>query len=249
MMSDKFINKVALVTGGARRLGKDISLALARSGFDIILNYHKSGKKTVEETISEIAQTGVKVTAMKADISVVSEIKSLFRTISLKYGKLDLLVNNAAIFEHMDFLKTSEKDFSKVIDTNLKSVFFCCQEAAKIMLKGRNGQGKIINIASLGGIENWTGYIPYSLSKTGVIKLTRLLGKKLAPKILVNAIAPGTIVIENDVNETVSFEEVKKYPMKRFANSKDITSLILFLANENVYSTGQTFVVDGGRSL
>jgi len=242
-------NKVALVTGGARRLGKDIALSLAKSGFDIIISYNESNKSTVEETLSDLRHTGVYVNAVKCDLTKIQEIQKLFRAVRIKYKKLDLLVNNAAIFSRTDFPETSEKVFDKFIDTNLKSVFFCCQEAASIMLKSDVSLSRIVNISSLGGIENWTGYIPYSISKTGVIKLTKQLAKKLAPKILVNSIAPGTIIIDNDVNENVNPEEVLKYPMQRFANSKDITSLISFLAVENTYITGQTIIVDGGKSL
>lgn len=242
-------NKVALVTGGARRLGKEISITLAELGYDIILNYNDSGKSALEETISSINKTGVNVSAIKCDVSNVGEIRKMFRAVSIKYKKLDLLVNNAAIFRHTDFLETTEKIFDKFINTNLKSVFFCSQEAAKLMIKNDELHCRIINIASLGGIENWTGYIPYSLSKIGVIKLTELTAKKLAPKILVNAIAPGTILIDNDDNDNINPDEIKRYPMKRFAGSKDITSLISYLVNENNYITGQTFVVDGGRSL
>jgi len=245
----KTINKVALVTGGARRLGKDISIALGKMGYDIVLNYNKTGKSVLEETISQINETGVTVNVIKCDVSKVSEIKKMFQKINIKYKKLDLLVNNAAIFEHFDFLETNEQTFDKFINTNLKSVFFCCQEAAKIMLKSDETYNRIINIASLGGIQNWTGYIPYSLSKIGVIKLTQLLAKKLAPKVLVNAIAPGTIIMENDDNIKVNTEDIKKYPMKRFAKSDDLTSLLSYLAAENNYITGQTFIVDGGKSL
>jgi len=242
-------NKVAMVTGGARRLGRDISIELGRSGFDIVLIYNKSTKDILTDTISKIRATGVNVTAIKCDVSKAAEIKKMFRKVYVKYKKLDLLVNNASIFEHTDFFETDEKFFDKIMNTNLKSVFFCSQEAAKIMLRSKSSSGKIINIASLGGIENWTGFIPYSLSRIGVIKLTKLLAKRLAPDILVNAIAPGTILIDNDANETVDFKEEEKYPMKRFARSGDITSLINHLANTNEYMTGQTIIVDGGRSL
>ncbi|MCY7360495.1 MAG: SDR family oxidoreductase [Ignavibacteria bacterium] len=241
--------KVALVTGGARRLGKDISLSLAELGFDIILNYNESSKGILEETIFQIKEKGVNVTAVKCDVSKVIEIKKMFKVVQNNYKKLDLLVNSAAIFKHTDFLETTEKNFEKFINTNLKSTFFCTQEAAKIMLKSNEQYSRIINIASLGGIENWTGYIPYSLSKIGVIKLTELTAKRLAPKILVNAIAPGTVMINNDDNENVNQEEIKKYPMNRFGKSNDITSLIKYLAEDNSYITGQTFVIDGGRSL
>lgn len=242
-------NKVALVTGGARRLGKDIALALAGKGFDIIISYNESSKSVLEETLSALKEKGVVVNAVKCDLTKFQEIQKLFRAVKVKYKRLDLLVNNAAIFSRTDFLETSERVFEKFIDTNLKSVFFCCQEAAKIMLKSELNHSHIINISSLGGFENWTGYIPYSLSKAGVIKLTKQLAKKLAPKIIVNSIAPGTIIIDDDENENVNPEEVAGYPMKRFARSDDITSLLLYLALENTYLTGQTIIVDGGKNL
>lgn len=242
-------NKVALVTGGARRLGKEIAHALALKGFDIIIVYNESSKSALEETISLIKESGVNITAVKCDLTKVQEIQKLFRTVMVKYKKLNLLVNNAAIFSRTEFTETSEKIYDKFLDTNLKSVFFCCQEAATIMLKSEVTHSHIVNISSLGGFENWTGYIPYSVSKAGVIKLTKQLGKKLAPKILVNSIAPGTILIDNDENENVDPDEVNKYPMKRFAKSKDIISILLYLALENSYITGQTIVIDGGKSL
>lgn len=242
-------NKVALVTGGARRLGKDISIALGESGFDIVLCYYESSKTILEETISIISATGVNVTAIKCDVSNVSQIKKMFHAVFLKYKKLDLLVNNAAIFKHTDFLETTEKVYDKFLNTNLKSIFFCSQEAAKIMLKSGENINKIINIASLGAIQNWTGYIPYSVSKAGVVKLTQQLAKRLAPNILVNSICPGTVIIEKDNNDNVNSEEEKKYPMKRFAKSSDITSLICYLAETNNYITGQNFIIDGGKSL
>lgn len=245
----KINNRVALVTGGARRLGRDISVSLAECGYDIVFTYHESGKSILEETITLISKKGVNATAIKCDVTKVIEIQKLFRSVYVKYKKLDVLVNNAAIFSKTDFLETTEKTFDKFIDTNLKSVFFCCQEASRIMLKSEESHSCIINIASLGGIENWTGYIPYSLAKTGVIKLTQLLAKRLAPKIFVNAIAPGTVIIENDDNPNVNPEELEKYPMKRFAKSNDIISVIKYLAVENKYITGQTIVVDGGRSI
>lgn len=242
-------NKVALVTGGARRLGKDISINLSKTGYDIILNYNKSSKQELDDTIAKIKESGVNVLPLRCDVSKVDEIKNMFQIAGKEFKSLDLLINNAAIFEHIDFFEIDEKTFDKFIDTNLKSTFFCCQEAAKIMLNSDKTPCRIINIASLGAIENWTGYMPYSISKAGVVKFTQLLAKKLAPKILVNAIAPGTVLIDNDENETINFTEEKKYPMKRFAKANDITTMINYLAETNVYITGQTFVVDGGRSL
>lgn len=241
--------KTALITGGARRLGKDISLALAEAGFDIFMNYNTTSESIVKQSADEISALGVNVYPLKADVSKVDEIKRMFAEVEKERGYLDVLVNNAAIFRHYDFFDITEKDFDEFIDTNLKSVLFCSQEAARQMLKHKDTVKSIINISSLGGILNWTGYIPYSVSKTGVIKLTKLLAKKLAPGILVNSIAPGTIVVDDDTNDTVDEKEVSKYPMKRFGTSSDIKSIVKYLAAENKYITGQVIAVDGGRSL
>jgi NAD(P)-dependent dehydrogenase (short-subunit alcohol dehydrogenase family) len=199
--------------------------------------------------LKKLRLTGVKILILKADLKSVDDINQMFSAVKKEFGTLDVLVNNAAIFKHINFLKINEKIFDEFISTNLKSVLFCSIEASKIMLKSKEKTCRIINIASLGGILNWQGYIPYSVSKSGVIKLTQLMAKRLAPKILVNAIAPGTILIENDKNETVDFNEEKKYPLKRFAKADDVTSLIEYLVDKNEYITGQTFVVDGGRSI
>jgi len=243
------LNKTILITGAAKRLGKDIALSLSEFGHDIILHYNRSTKSEIEELSHKLAKNGSIVFPVKADVSDVAEIKKMFKVIGREFNNLEVLINNAAIFEHYDFFDITEKIFDKFINTNLKSGFFCAQEAAKIMMNSKIEQGKIINMASLGGILNWTGYMPYGISKAGVIKMTYLLAKKLAPKILVNAIAPGTIWIDEDKNDNVNPVETKKYPMKKLGEAKDITSLINFLVNENKYITGQVIAVDGGRSI
>lgn len=243
------MSKTILITGAAKRLGKEIALSLSTFGYDIILHYNRSTKKEIEEVSHELAANGSIVFPIKADISNISEIKPMFKIIGKEFDKLDVLINNAAIFENYDFFDITEKVFDKFINTNLKSGFFCAQEAAKLMMNSKIEQGKIINMASLGGVLNWTGYMPYGISKAGVIKMTYLLAKRLAPKILVNAIAPGTIWIDGDDNDNVNVSETKKYPMKAFGKAGDITSIINFLVNENKYITGQVIAVDGGRSI
>lgn len=242
-------NKVALVTGSAKRLGKEIAKSVAGCGYNVVLHYHKSNALDVKRIKNEFKKYEVEVFPVKADISNVKEIKKLFNTAHRKFGRLDLLINNAAIFRKVDLFDIDEKTFDEFIDTNLKSVLFCSLEASKIMYKSDAKNPQIINIASLGGILNWVDHIPYSVAKAGVIKLTQLMAKRLAPTILVNAIAPGTIWIENDANENVIAKEKEKYPVKKFGDADDITYLIGFLAKENKYITGHTFIVDGGRSL
>lgn len=241
---------VAIVTGGVRRLGKDISFSLLESGYKLIAFYNSSNEEVLNKFNSIADSISTDYELLKCNLESVSEIRNCFTYIEEKYKTIDLLINNAAIFERKNFFEIDEIFFDKFISINLKSVFFCSQFAAKLMLKSEiNFPKKIINISSLGAFENWTSFIPYSISKTGVVKLTEQLAKKLAPKILVNSIAPGIIIIENDENENVNPEEVKKYPMKRFGHSKDIIDLINFLTLKNNFITGQTIKVDGGRNL
>jgi len=246
-MSSK--KKVALITGSAKRLGRAVAGAVAVCGYNIVLHYHTSPVSDVNKIKKEFEKSGVEVYPVKADISKVKEIKRLFSLVKKKFGRLDLLINNAAIFRKVDFFDIDEKVFDEFIDTNLKNALFCSIEAAKMMNRSKEKNLQIINIASLGGILNWVDHIPYSVAKAGVIKLTQLMAKRLAPKILVNAIAPGTIMIENDANVNVIMKEKEKYPVKEFGKAEDITSLISFLIKDNKYITGHTFIVDGGRSL
>jgi 3-oxoacyl-[acyl-carrier protein] reductase len=239
-------NKVALITGGGRRLGRQMALALASEGYDIIINYNRS-RKMASRTVAEIQNKGVKALAIQGDISCKKDVENLFRKGLQSFSRIDLLINNAAIYIHSPLFKTSEKIWDKTIDTNLKGTFFCSQEAAKAMIT--MGRGKIINIASLGGVQAWKEHIPYSISKSGVIMLTKILAKSLAPKIQVNAIAPGTIIIDGEEDPDIKHLPLKNILMKRYGRPEDITSLLLYLATTADYITGQTFLVDGGRNL
>ncbi|MCU0373276.1 MAG: SDR family oxidoreductase [Ignavibacteria bacterium] len=243
------MKKVALITGGAKRLGKSISMHLARNGFDIALSYNKTRPADVINLETEIKKLGSDVLSVKADLSVAGEIKKLFEDIRVKFGKLDVLVNNAAIFRQVDLFEITEEIFDEFIDVNLKSTLFCSVEGAKLMKYSGDKPCSIINISSLGGIQNWTGFVPYSVSKAGVIKLTKLLAKRLAPDVLVNSVAPGTVWIEGDENINVDKEEEKNYPMKRFGNENDINGIIEYLVLKNKWMTGQVLAVDGGKSL
>jgi pteridine reductase len=241
--------KTALITGGARRLGKHISIGLAKEGFDIAFTYNSTPKAVLKKTLDEFENIGVYVKAIKCNVTSVSQIKRTIELVEKSFGRLDVLVNNAAIFEKIDFFEITESYFEKFISTNLKSVLFFSKYAAELMLKKNHYPGRIINISSMGAFENWPAFIPYSVSKAGVVKLTELMAKKLAPSIIVNSIAPGTIMIEDDKNENVNMVDVKKYPMQRFGNTEDIVSLVKYLSTNNEFITGQTFKVDGGKSL
>ncbi len=238
----KQITKVALITGGGKRLGKRIALELAGNGFDVIVNY-KTSKKEAAKTVKEIIKfTGKRAISVKADVTKPLQVRDMIKKSLEIFGHIDLLVNNSAVFYPGTLKNTSEKIWDATIDTNLKGTFLCSQEVSKHMLKRKAGQ--IINIASLGGIKPFAKHIPYSVSKAGVIMLTKCLAKSLAPHIMVNAIAPGTINLEGEY-----FQKEESIPLKNFAESADITDMIIFLALKNKHITGQVISIDGGYSI
>ena len=240
------IRKVAVVTGAGKRLGRHIALALGENGFDLVVNY-LSSQKGAQATVKLIREKGQKAIAVKADISKKAEVRRLFEKTIDRFGRVDLLVNNSAVFIESPLGKTTERIWDKTLDTNLKGTFLCCQAAAPYFLAQK--AGRIINIASLGGIQAWKEHLPYSVSKAGVIMLTRCLAKALAPGVLVNAIAPGAILFDKEEVERKSFFSVDKIPLRKHADPSDITDLVVFLATNAKHITGQTFVIDGGRSI
>jgi NAD(P)-dependent dehydrogenase (short-subunit alcohol dehydrogenase family) len=236
---------VALVTGSGRRLGRQIALALARDGWDIVLNYNRSEKPAME-VLQNIRSFGVNCIAVKADIKDSKQVDAMFESVLQNFGTLDLLVNNAAIFPPpVKFEEISDELWRFVLDTNLTGQFYCARAAARIM---RESGGKIINLASLGGLQVWQEHIAYNVAKAGVIMLTKAMAKALAPKITVNAVAPGTIIIEGEESGEVKHIEEEKIPLKRYGRPEDIKAAVLYLAHAD-YVTGQVLVIDGGRAI
>lgn len=239
--------KTALVTGGGRRLGREISLALARAGYDIMVNYFQS-EGAAQKTASEIKSLGRKAATYGADVSNSDQVHGMIKKTLDQFGSIDLLVNNAAIFSQIPFEKLTESVWDKTIDTNLKGTFLCAREVGANMLLRKSGA--IINIASLGGIQPWAEEIAYSVSKSGVIMLTKCLAKGLAPHIRVNAIAPGFIDMPDPILEkVVPHPPLSKIPLKRYGKPEEVSELVVYLATKGDYITGQVFSVDGGKSL
>jgi NAD(P)-dependent dehydrogenase (short-subunit alcohol dehydrogenase family) len=243
--SIKHQNLIAVVTGGASGLGREIVIALSQNGYDVAIVYNKS-TRAANKLVQELNSRNQKVEAFHVDISNKSQIERVIKKIYSRFHKIDLLVNNASVINEATMLSTTEKSWDETLDINLKGTFFTSQAVAKYMLK--QGGGKIINIGSLGGIKPFVYYIPYSVSKAGVIMLTKCLAKSLAPNILVNSIAPGTIQFENTVRRKRNLKREKNL-LHKFAAPLDITDLIVFLATKNRHITGQSFIVDGGSSI
>jgi pteridine reductase len=241
---DRLRGRVALVTGAAKRLGRAIALGLAREGADLALHYGKSATEA-GELVGEIEKSGSRAAAFSAELTNVSAIENLVDNVLRHYGRLDILINCAANFLETKFGETTEKTWDASLDTNLKAPFFCLQAAAPHLAK--SGRGVIINFADIGGLLGWGEYIPHSLSKAGIILMTRILAKELAPAVRVNAIAPGTITMPGDPPEWQA-DFLRRAPLRRTGRPDEIVDTVLYLIHSE-FMTGQTLVLDGGRTL
>jgi len=238
--------QVALVTGAGRRIGRVIALTLARAGADVVVNYHQS-RREAQQTVREIQKLGVEALAIRADVSKPAQITAMFRAVVKRFRRLDLLVNNAGVFFPGKWDNLTEGDWDRILAVNLKGPFFCAQAAARIMQKQR--RGRIINISSLGGLEAWPSYTHYCASKAGLIMMTRCLAKALAPNILVNSVAPGTILFPGEQKSPWSENVLKTTPLRKPGRPEDIAEMVLHLATRGEFITGQVFAVDGGKSI
>ncbi len=241
--------KVALVTGGARGIGKEIALVLAKEGANIALC--DVNLEEAEKTAKEIQGLGRESMAFKADVADSGQVQDMVDKILDKFKRLDILINNAGITRDGLIIRMSEEDWDKVIAVNLKGCFVCTKIASKVMLKQRSG--KIVNLASIIGIMGNAGQANYAASKAGIIGLTKSVAKELASRgVCVNAIAPGFINTEMTAKlpEEVQKNMLSNIPLKRFGEPKDVANLVLFLSSENSsYITGQVISIDGGMSM
>jgi len=235
--------KVALVTGAGKRIGRSVALRLALEGADVAVNYRNS-KAEADEVVAQIAAMGKRAVAVQADVAKKKDVIALFAAVEKEFGRLDILVNNAGMFFPAKFEELTEEQWDRILNTNLKSQFLCCQAAAPLLR--RSGLGRIVNFASLGGLLAWPSYTHYCVSKAGVIMLTRCLSRALAPEITVNAIAPGTISFPGDAPE-IAEDFIRVAPLKRTGTAKDIDDAVVYLVQSG-FVTGQVLVVDGGRT-
>jgi pteridine reductase len=241
---NKLSGRVALITGAAKRLGRAVALRLAHEGADIAIHYGKSAKDA-QELQSEIEKLGRRAAIFSAELTDVAAIQKLVADVASHFGQLDILINSAANFLETKFGETTQKTWDASLDTNLRAPFFCAQAAAPHLSK--SGHGAIVNFADIGGIMGWREFLPHSISKSGIILMTRILAKELAPAVRVNAIAPGTITMPGDPPEWQS-DFTRLAPLHRSGRPDEIADAILFLLTAE-FMTGQTLVLDGGRTL
>ena len=243
VLPESLRGRVALVTGSAKRLGRAVALRLAEEGAEVVIHYRSSAGEA-QSAVAEIEKMGRRGVAITADLTRVADIKRLFDEAAKQFGRLDILVNSAANFLPSSIISTTEEVWDASLDSNLRAPFFCAQAAAPLL---RRTKGCIINFADTGGLLGWPGYIAHSVSKAGVVMLTKVLAKALAPEVRVNAIAPGTITMPGDPPEWEP-DFIKLAPLRRTGAPRDITDVVLFLVHSQ-FMTGQTMVLDGGRTL
>ena len=240
-------DKVALITGSSRGIGKAIAIEFAKNGAKIAVNYVKS-EKDAQEVVSEIEKLGSQAIAVRADVSKEDNIKNMVNQTVEKFGKIDILVNNAGIVFDIPFMEKTVEQWTKTLGVNLIGTFLCVKYSVPHMPEG----SRIINIASTNAFNGWSAEsMDYDASKAGVVNITKSLGKALAPKILVNCIAPGWV--DTDINKYLPQDyvesETQNIGIKRFGKPEEIAKAALFLASPaSSFVAGTTIVVDGGQN-
>ena len=235
-------DKVILVTGAAKRIGRDIALRLAQEGALVAIHYSTS-EADARRTAAECGNAPM----FKANLESVDECRRLVDAVGAHFGRIDGLVNNAARFTRKPVLEVTEADWDFIHSVNLKAYFFCAQQAAHWMLRGA-GSGRIVNISSMGGFLAWPDHAPYCAAKAGVVHLTRVLAKALAPRISVNSVAPGVIPYA-EVNEPNIQALAAATPLGRPGTGAEVADAVAYFFNATNFITGQIIQVDGGMGL
>ena len=237
--------RVALVTGAGRRLGCAMARALAGRSMTVAIHYHASSHGA-EELRDEIVRSGGRAACFEADLTDPAAARGLADRVVTELGRLDVLVNSAAIMRRLSLEETTPEDWDATLDLNLRSVFFCTQGAVPFL---RAARGKVVNLADLAGLEPWPGFAAHSISKAGVVMLTKVLALNLAPEVTVNAIAPGAVLVPEDYPAEERERLARTTPLRRLGSPSDVVSGLLYLLEGADFMTGQVLVVDGGRFL
>jgi len=237
--------RVALVTGAGQRLGREFARALGDRGMTLALHYHQSadGATALRD---DIRSRGGRAEVFQADLTDAEAARMLAGRVAASLGRLDVLVNSAAVMHRVGVAETSVALYDEVLGLNLRAPFFVAQGAAPLL---RATGGRIVNIADLAGLEPWPAYAAHSLSKAGVVMLTKVLARALAPEVLVNAIAPGAVLVPDALSQEERDRLAKSTPLQRLGTPADAINALLYLLEGGDFVTGDVLVVDGGRLL
>lgn len=246
----QYMNKVALVTGASRGIGKAIAVKLAKEGYHVVINYNGSKEKALQVQ-KECKQYQVEAICIQSDVSDYAQVVSMVEEVINRFGRIDVLVNNSGITKDQILLRLEEKDFDDVINVNLKGTFNTIKSVTKIMMKQKSGS--IINMSSVIGVIGNAGQVNYAASKAGVIGITKSVARELVSRnIRCNAVAPGFIDTEmtKNISEKMIEEILKNVPMKTMGSVEDVANVVAFLASDDSkYITGQVIHVDGGMVM
>lgn len=242
----KLKGKVAIVTGSAKRVGRAIALVLAQKGVHLVIHYRTSLKEA-NSVVTEARKYGVKASALKADLSNVPDVKNLVKETLKIFGRLDILVNSASLYEKHLLENVSESHWDSHLDTNLKGPFFLAQAVAPAMKKKK--AGKIINIIDSDVAKPYKHYLPYLVSKAGMVGLTHSLAIELAPEIQVNGVSPGPVLLQKEWGPKIIKAILKVTPLKRIGSPTDIANAVLFCLEGTDFMTGAIIPVDGGQHI
>ncbi len=237
--------RVALVTGAGRRLGRAMAGALAERGMTVAIHHHASAAGA-DELRRDIVGRGGRATCFAADLTDAAAAAELPRRVAAELGRLDVLVNSAAVMRRIPFEETTPAQYDELLDLNLRSVFFCSQGAAPAL---RAARGKVVNMADLSGVQPWPGFAAHSIGKAGVVMLTRVLALALAPEVTVNAIAPGAVLVPEEYDAEERERLARSTPLGRLGDPADVTAALLYLLEGGDFLTGEVLTVDGGRHL
>lgn len=259
LASKPLFGKAALLTGAARRLGRFSALALARAGADVAITFNRSAR-AAQQTVIDLSGCGVRAFAFHCDVTNEASVRAMMKEVGRELGRIDILVNNAANYETVEFEKLTVAQWDAIFATNARGPFLVTREALKYMRESRRNrprgsgsenktEAKIINMGSLGGIQPWATHAHYCSSKAALHMLTKVMAKALAPEIAVNAVAPGIIDLGEKSAAAFMRRMAKQTPMQRNGRAEEIADAVLFFATAPQFITGQILVVDGGLSL
>jgi pteridine reductase len=237
--------RVALVTGAGRRLGRAIAAALAGRGARLALHYHASSAGALALR-DEIRTTGGEAECFAADLTDAEAARALPGRVVDRFGELDVLVNSAAVMHRLRFDETTPAQWDEIFNLNLRAVFFCTQGAAPAL---RAARGRVVNLADLAGLEPWPGFAAHSVSKSGVVMLTKVLALSLAPEVTVNAVAPGAVLVPDDYDDAERAKLARTTPLRRLGGPADAVAAVLYFLEQGDYVTGAVLPVDGGRLI